>query len=788
MLAVGGRAAALEPLRVDNGQLVNAAGDEVVLRAINLGNWLLIEPWMLGLNTQDIPDQATFLGILEDRFGASEAERLMDIYRAGYIAPRDMQTVALLGFNTVRLPFDHALVEDESDSFRLRDDAFEWLDRAFDMAEDAGIYVILDMHGAPGGQSLDQPSGDRTENDLWFNDEAQERLAWIWQHIARRYKNRHAFAAYDMLNEPYGDFVTDYSDELISITQRVHDAVRLIDPERPIFIPGTLNGGVAFYGEPAGRGWTGIGLTEHYYPGIFDGNPPSLAGHARLIEGRLAERAAYAASVGAPFFLGEFNPVFDRAGNPGVLRAYADRGAAMGVSTAWWAYKILKADAGLRPNNWELVTNASPFDLGNPRTAPKAQIEAAFESLATMALVTDAATAGSLTDPNPADPLPVIGAPVGSAPIDEGVAGFQVSAIGQARAPSVVGNGGSERLFASGRDIFGTEDSFSFVHATQTGNTLVSATIDRFEAEGRFAKAGLMLRSSEEADASHATIHVFRDGRVLLLTRSTDGATSSQQQIGTTAFPAGLAIARLNGALRAWYTDVDGVWQAAVITAPVTLPSAVRAGLAVSSGDDTLYGVTSFADLALASSFELPPAPAVPVGPDLMINGGFEAATNQSVPAGWQLNGPAIGRETGWVPVRDGNALLAYRHWQAPGGEWSYAERSIGGLVPGDGHELVVHVNRDTVDFNEEAARTLRLEIRGFGAPERVLEAIDFPVQDIETGSAWSRLVVPFRPTDSAVTVRLSFEPAPSGTRDGAVKVDEVRVLVRPAAGDTWED
>lgn len=779
----------LEPLAVQNGRLATPTGDEVVLRAINLGNWLLIEPWMLGLNTGDIPDQATFFGILDDRFGPAEAERLMDIYRAGYITSRDMQTVADLGFNAVRLPFDHALIEDESDAFRLRDDAFEWLDRAVELAEDAGLYVILDLHGAPGGQSLDQPSGDRTENNLWFNNEAQERLAWIWQHIARRYKNRAAVAAYDMLNEPYGDFSTDYTGELVSIAQRTHDAVRLIDPDVPIFLPGALNRGIAFYGDPATRGWSGIGFTEHTYPGVFGGAPPSLALHAREIQGWLTQRAAYSASVGAPFFLGEFNPVFDRAGNPEVTRAYMDRAEDLGVSTAWWSYKIVKPDGGLRPNNWELVTNAASFSLGNPRTASKAQIEAAFASFATMPLALDSGTAAAMTASGPADPLPGVGAPVGAPPADAGVAGLEWFVIGDAPAsPAVVANGSRDRLYTSGRDIFGNSDAFTMLGEERSGNVFVSTVIDRFEAGAEFAKAGVMIRDSAAANSSHAYLHVFTDGRVVLATRSSAGNGTGQQVVGRAAFPAGLAIARLNGVLRAWYTDIDGVWQTVIINQSVSMGGSMHAGLAASAGAPDVYSVVTVDELTIAGAVSLPAAPAVPTGPDLMINGDFESASNPSVPDGWQLEGGNIGRETGWTPLRNGTALLAYRHWQVSGGTWSSAARAIGGLTPGEPHEVVLHVNRDSVSFGSVQARTLRVEIETFGGALRVMEARDFPISEIATGSEWSRLVVPFRPTASAVRVKLSFEPAPSGNRDGAVKVDEIRVLARPGPGDGWED
>ncbi|MEM9064042.1 MAG: cellulase family glycosylhydrolase [Planctomycetota bacterium] len=773
--------AQLSPLRVQGSSLVDDQGQEVVLRAINLGNWLMIEPWMLGLNTGVTPDQATFLSVLESRFGAAEAERLMDIYRSGYITDRDMQHIASLGFNAVRLPFDHALIERIDAPFEVRDDGFEWIDRALDMAEDAGLYVILDMHGAPGGQSLDQPSGDRTENNLWGNDQAQERLAWIWQRIARRYKSHPAFAAYDMLNEPFGDFVTDYSNELISITQRVHDAVRLIDPDRPIFIPGTING-IDFYGKPSDRGWSGIGFTEHFYPGLFDGQDPTMAVHARFLQGRLVERALRTQSLEAPYFVGEFNPVWDFAGNPDLLRIYADRAEAVGVSTAWWSYKILKPSGGVGGNNWYLVTNTNDLGLGTNLFEPSlATIESVFTSFATMPLSSDLAAEASLAAANPNDPLPTVYAPLAIIPDATAPVGWGLVQIGTSDEGSADPSGGGfAAVYASGSDIFGSQDEFQFLHQSASGSTAVSAVIDRFDAEAQFAKSGVMLRAGLQADSAHAMVHVLADGRVYLLYRTSTNASSGQVFLGTTSFPAGLAIETNGSSITAWYTDSEGAWRSSGFPQSVNLGGAFQAGYASNSYEDRLYSSTVIDSLSIASSLTLPSVPAPATAPDFMVNGSFESASNASTPSGWSLSDTLVRRQTGWLPVRDGNALLAYRHWEASSSATSSATTTIGGLTPGQRYEVVVPSNRDTVPGGAQLAESITLEVEEFSTTGRIIDKRVYPVDQIETGNEWSRLTLPFEATSSSITVRLTFAPASGGNRDGAVKFDEVRVIQRP--------
>ena len=174
-------------LRVQGADLVDASGEVITLRAMNLGNWLLIEPWMYNQPTGFIPDQRSFIGVLEARFGASEAERLIGLHRANWMTQRDFDAVAGAGFNAVRIPFSHLVLE--SAPFTIDPDGMAILERAMEMARAAGLFVILDMHQVPGGQSTDQPSGDITQNEIWTDAEAQERFAWLWQRIARRFKN-----------------------------------------------------------------------------------------------------------------------------------------------------------------------------------------------------------------------------------------------------------------------------------------------------------------------------------------------------------------------------------------------------------------------------------------------------------------------------------------------------------------------------------------------------------------------------------------------------------------------
>src|SRR5581483_1305770 len=197
-------AASLPTLHPDGTRMVDPSGKAVTHRGCNLGNWLMLEAWMLHW---DISDQQTLISTWTDRFGSEVTQKLMEDYRGGYITARDFRIIKSFGFNLVRVPFDSRLLMDSSGE--MKPDAFHWLDRAVELAEAAGVYVILDMHGVPGGQSTDHCTGQRNQNKLWTSEECQQQMATLWTRTAEHFKGRDTVIAYDLMNEPYGTVKDD---------------------------------------------------------------------------------------------------------------------------------------------------------------------------------------------------------------------------------------------------------------------------------------------------------------------------------------------------------------------------------------------------------------------------------------------------------------------------------------------------------------------------------------------------------------------------------------------------
>ena len=160
IIIVQGMLRSQDLLRLDDGKIKNSLNETITLKGCNLGNWLQLEMWMFSYADKGFADQYEFIKTLEDRFGRQDAEDLMDIYRSNWIKNSDFDIIKSFGMNTVRLPFDYKLLMgSDSEPFSLKKDAWEWLDHTIKMAKERNLYVILDMHGAPGRQSGMDHSG-----------------------------------------------------------------------------------------------------------------------------------------------------------------------------------------------------------------------------------------------------------------------------------------------------------------------------------------------------------------------------------------------------------------------------------------------------------------------------------------------------------------------------------------------------------------------------------------------------------------------------------------------------
>ncbi|MGN6369510.1 MAG: cellulase family glycosylhydrolase [Phycisphaerae bacterium] len=221
--------------------MVDAQGHKVMLRGVGLGNWMLPEGymWRFGKNG-DRPRQIE--QIVTDLAGPEYAEKFWREYRANYITEADIQRIAALGFNCVRPSMNARLFLTEGENPQYREEGFELLDNLVTWCHAAGIYVIVDMHAAPGGQTgtnIDDSAHDQPE--LFMDPKNQDRLVKLWVKIAERYKNEPAVGAYDLLNEPLPQrtgAAAKYKHLLEPLYMRIATAIRQVDQKHMITVEG----------------------------------------------------------------------------------------------------------------------------------------------------------------------------------------------------------------------------------------------------------------------------------------------------------------------------------------------------------------------------------------------------------------------------------------------------------------------------------------------------------------------------------------------------------------------
>lgn len=225
-------------LRADGSKLVNGDGREVLLRGVGFGSWLLPEGYMWRFPQQgDRPRRIERL--IEELVGKEKAADFWETYYDRYIAEADILKIAEEGFNSVRVPINARFLMADDDPARYIEKHWLLLDRVIAWCREHRLYVILDLHGAPGGQT--GTNIDDSENDVpeLFTDERNRRLTVeLWRKLAQRYRDEWIVAGYDLLNEPLPDWFAEYNDRVMPLYRDIVKAIREVDRRHLIILEG----------------------------------------------------------------------------------------------------------------------------------------------------------------------------------------------------------------------------------------------------------------------------------------------------------------------------------------------------------------------------------------------------------------------------------------------------------------------------------------------------------------------------------------------------------------------
>ncbi|VAW00366.1 Endoglucanase [hydrothermal vent metagenome] len=222
---------------VSNGEIVDGHGAPLLLRGVGLGNWLLPEGYMWHLSpgresAREIED------LFEELVGSTRAQLFWDRFRDTFITRSDVDAIAAEGFDHVRLPINWRVILDP-DGCPL-EAGLALIDRLIDWCADAGLWVLLDLHGAPGGQTGTNVDDSNGRPELFMNPDNKDLAIALWRMLAERYRDDTTVLGYDLLNEPLpNEWQTTYPEDLVDLYQRMTAAIREVDQNHLIMYEGT---------------------------------------------------------------------------------------------------------------------------------------------------------------------------------------------------------------------------------------------------------------------------------------------------------------------------------------------------------------------------------------------------------------------------------------------------------------------------------------------------------------------------------------------------------------------
>jgi aryl-phospho-beta-D-glucosidase BglC (GH1 family) len=297
-----------------------------------------------------VSDEYNTRRVLTERFGTTVADSLIAGYQDAWLQESDLDVIRGMGMNMVRVPVDWQVLMRPDGTMRPDEEAFRRLDWLVAEAGERGIYVVLDLHGAPGAACPWHSCGRAGSNALWSDAVLQERTERIWQRIAARYVGDPTVAAYDLLNEPLVTMGEGESAEQtrqkFDLYDRLYDAVRAVDPDHVIVVAAFHTWENAL--PPSSYGWTNVMYQTHHYRFSASGDHAAMQ---QFVDDELARLSQYRALWQVPvyageFHMGEFDDLYTRwlAGLNGIHAAWST-----------WTYKVRGG------GHWGLFQdNASP--------------------------------------------------------------------------------------------------------------------------------------------------------------------------------------------------------------------------------------------------------------------------------------------------------------------------------------------------------------------------------------------------------------------------------------------
>lgn len=332
-------------VRVEGANLITPTGEKLFIKGTNLGNWLNPEGYMFGFQKTN---SGRFINEMFCQLvGPDFTAEFWKAFKDNYVTRKDIEFIASTGANTIRLPFHYKLFTDE-DYMGLtgQQDGFARVDSVINWCRDNNLYVILDMHDAPGGQTGDNIDDSYGYPWLFESETSQQLFCDIWRKIADYYKNEPVILGYDLMNEPiapYFENMDELNAKLEPLYKRVVKVIREVDNNHIVMIGGAQWNG-NFQPFKDSKFDDKLMYTCHRY-----GGEPTKEAIMNFIHFR--------DSVNLPMYMGEIGHNTDE-----WQAAFCQTMQENNIGYTFWPYKKKDGSCFMgikQPENWELVMTFS---------------------------------------------------------------------------------------------------------------------------------------------------------------------------------------------------------------------------------------------------------------------------------------------------------------------------------------------------------------------------------------------------------------------------------------------
>jgi len=330
-------------ITIDGPNLMAPDGSKFFIQGTNLGNWLNPEGYMFQFrrtNSARLIDQA-----FREMVGPDFTDQFWKAFKDNYIGREDIRYIKSTGVNTIRIPFHYKLFTNEDYMGLTHDqDGFQRIDSLVEWCRESEIYLILDMHDAPGGQTGDNIDDSFGYPWLMISEPSQQLFVDIWKKIADHYKNEPVILGYDLLNEPIATYFEEDQEMLNArlepLYMRATKAIREVDKNHIVLLGGAQwNGNFTVFSDS--KFDDNIMYTCHRY-------------WCDTMQANIQDFVDFRDSVNLPIFMGETGENTNE-----WIAAWTRLMIKNNIGYTYWPYKKMGSERGMvtipTPENWQLV-------------------------------------------------------------------------------------------------------------------------------------------------------------------------------------------------------------------------------------------------------------------------------------------------------------------------------------------------------------------------------------------------------------------------------------------------